>query len=338
MFEIHEIKIKTEYNPLLISKQAPFPQAGFYGDWQEMMGRGVRRFEIKKDSEIIGFFQIIRYPLPFNQSLLYIPHAPLLRQDYEGQTEFLKTFRDKLIEIAKEINAIFARFDFYPALTANLSEYFHKVPPYAYNSVYFQSKYEWALDIGRTESELLNSMHPKNRYNIRLAENKGVAVEIIENNFEKYFEDFYSLMERTAKRNNFKLHPKVYYKNILENCEKNKNAFLSLAKYDGKILAINLVLLFGETAFFVFGGSSGEYKNLMFSHLAQWESIKEAKRRGFGIYNFGGIDGNCGKKLEGVSMFKRRFGGKLIEYSDSYDLIIRPIWYWLYNFKKRYWR
>ena len=57
-------------------------------------------------------------------------------------------------------------------------------------------------------------MPPKNRYNIRLAENKGVAIEIIENNFEKYFEDFYNLIERTAKRNNFKLHPEIYYKNI----------------------------------------------------------------------------------------------------------------------------
>ena len=350
MYEIREIRNKTEYNPLLISKQTPFTQAWFYGEWQEMMGRKVRRFEVKKDSEIIGFFQIVKYPLFTNQlvrhsfsgggNLLYIPHGPVLRIRQvggEGGTidVFLKEFRDKLLAIAKEENAIFARFDFFPALTANLSEYFRKVPDYAYNSVYFQPQYEWVLNIDKPESELLGNMHPKNRYNIRLAENKGVVIEIIEKNFEKYFEDFYSLMERTAKRNDFKLHPEVYYKNILGNCEENKNAFLALSKYNDKILAINLILLFGETAYFVFGGSSDEYKNLMTPHLSHWQGIIEAKNRGYKFYNFGAVSsGSNYKHYGGIARFKMGFGGQPLEYSDSYDLILKPIWYWLYNLRK----
>lgn len=345
MLEIREIKHKTEYNPLLISKQTPFTQAWFYGEWQEMMGRKVRRFEVKKDSEIIGFFQIIRYPLPFNQNLLYIPHAPLLRQNYEGQAEFLEEFHRKLSEIGKEEKAIFARFDLYlPSSNPptggegglTLNKYFKKVPDYAYDSVYFQPKYEWVLNIDKPESELLGNMRQKNRYNIHLAENKGVVIEIIKNNFEKYFEIFYSLMERTAKRNNFKLHSKVYYKNIFINCE--KNAFLVLAKYDDKILAINLILLFGETAYFVFGGSSDEYKNLMAPHLLHWRGIMEAKNCGYKFYNFGGVSSGDEydkyKDWEGISRFKKGFGGRLLEYSDSYDLAIKPFWHWLYNLRK----
>ena len=343
MYEIREIRNKIEYSPLLISKQAPFTQAWFYGEWQEMMGRKVRRFEVKKDSEIIGFFQIIKYPLPFKQNLLYIPHGLfLLRQlaDSEGQADFLREFYKKLLEIAKEENAIFARFDLYfhnsnYGSKENLNKYFKKVPNYAYNSVYFQPKYEWILDIDKPESELLGNMHPKNRYNIRLAENKGVVIEIIENNFEKYFEDFYGLMKKTARRNNFKLHPEVYYKNIFETCKKNNNAFLVLAKYDDKILAINLILLFGETAYFVFGGSSDEYKNLMAPHLSHWQGIIEAKNRGYKFYNFGAVSsGSSYKEFEGISIFKKRFGGQPLEYSDSYDLILKPIWYQLYNLRK----
>ncbi len=356
MFEIREISAsggKTEYNLLLISKQAPFTQAWFYGEWQEMMGRKVRRFEVIRQgrTEIIGFFQIIKYPLSFGQNLLYIPHGPVLRIHQiggGGETDdiFLKEFRDKLFEIAKEENAIFVRFDLHfhnsnYGSKENLDKYFKKVPNYAYYSVYFQPKYEWVLNIDKPEGELLNSMQPKNRYNIRLAENKGVAIEIIENNFEKYFEDFYSLMDRTAKRNNFKLHPEFYYKNILENCEENKNAFLALSKYNDKILAINLILLFGETAYFVFGGSSDEYKNLMAPHLSHWQGIIEAKRRNCKIYNFGAVDsgkfsaqGGPASGWEGISIFKKRFGGQLLEYSDSYDLILKPFWYRLYNLRK----
>ena len=352
MFEIREIKHKTKYNPLLISKQTPFTQAWFYGEWQEMMGRKVRRFEVKKNFEIIGFFQIIKYPLLFGQNLLYIPHGPVLRTHQVGGEEgiddiFLKEFRDKLLEITKEENAILARFDFHPALMVNLSEYFHKIPSYAYSSVYFQPKYEWIIDLKKSEEEILNEMHPKTRYNIGLAEKKGVKIEIVKDNFvllrgisrreKKYFETFFSLLSETAKRDNFNLHPKAYYQNVFTTLEKN-NAFLIVARYGKKTLLVNLILLFGETAYFLFGGSSGEYKNLMSSHLAQWETIKEVKKRGFAVYNFGGVDGGEQKNLGGVSFFKKRFGGQLLEYSDSYDLVIKSFWYRLYNLRKRYWR
>lgn len=338
MFEICEIKNKTEYNPLLISKQTPFTQAWFYGEWQEVMGRKVRRFEVRRKTESAGFFQVIKYPLPLSQNILYVPHGPILKATSYLDDEFLKTFRDKLSEIAKEENAIFVRFDSFQKTEENLNKYFRKVPDYAYNSFYFQPKYEWVLNIDKPESELLGNMRQKNRYNIRLAENKGVAIEIIENNFDKYFEDFYSLMERTAKRNDFKLHSEFYYKNILENCEENKNAFLALAKYDDKILALNLILLFGETAYFVFGGSSDEYKNLMAPHLSHWQGIIEAKNRGYKFYNFGGVSSGDEydeyKDWEGISRFKKGFGGQLLEYSDSYDLVIKSFWYRLYNLRK----
>ncbi len=354
MFEIREIINDIEYNPLSISKQTPFTQAWFYGEWQKMAGRKVRRFEVKKDSEIIGFFQIIRYSLPFDQNMLYIPHGPVIkvtsdlprssengagkRQVISLDNNFLKIFRDKLLEVAKEENTIFVRFDFclpdrsFSEGGADLSKFFKKVLPHAYHSSYFQPKFEWFIDLKKSEEEILGGMNPKTRYNIGLAEKRGIEIDIIGENFEKYFNDFNKLLKETAKRDNFNLHPKAYYQIIFETLD-FKNSFLVVAGYEGKILLVNLVLLYGRVAYFAFGGSSGEHKNLMFSHLAQWEAIKEAKRRGFEVYNFGGI-GNGGKELEGVSFFKKRFGGELLEYFDSYDLVLQPLWYKLYNLRK----
>ena len=60
----------------------------------------------------------------------------------------------------------------------------------------------------KTEKRIALGMHEKTRYSIRLAEKKGIAVEIVTNNFEKYFEIFYKLMEGTAERNSFGLHQK----------------------------------------------------------------------------------------------------------------------------------
>ena len=361
MFEFKEIARENEFNPLTIRDDTPFTQGPIYGQWQEMAGRKVRRFEIKQGEKILGFFQLIKYELftsrsfsgggPFSKNMLYIPHAPLLRQDYEGQAEFLKAFHEKLIEIGKEENAVFVRFDFFlPSRSfskggADLSKYFKKVPAHAYHSSYFQPKYEWVIDLKKTEEELTSEMHPKTRYNIRLAEKKGVKIEIIKDDFvplrgisrreKKYFDIFYELLNQTAKRDNFNLHPKDYYRNIFQTLDSG-NAFLVVAEYEGKTLLINLVLLYGETAYFIFGGSSGEFKNLMFSHLAQWEAIKEAKNRGFGVYNFGGVQGNDRnyKNYEGVSVFKKRFGGEIYQHSDSYDIILKPFWYYLYNLRK----
>ncbi|MBI2446582.1 MAG: peptidoglycan bridge formation glycyltransferase FemA/FemB family protein [Parcubacteria group bacterium] len=338
MFEFFEIKNKAEYNPLLLAENAPFTQAWFFGEWQEKMGRKVRRFKIKKDSEIIGVFQIIKYPLPFSKSFLYIPHGPVLTSNTQQATsnnEFLKEFHEKLLKIAKEENAIFVRFDFHSRNSdygskESYKSYFKKVPVYAYHSSYFQPKFEWILNLEKPEEEILNKMHPKIRYGIRLAENKGVRVEIIKTDFQKYFPDFYNLMKKTAERNKFSLHPEVYYKNIFTNCEGNKNAFLAIANYNNKILAINLILLYGEAASFIFGASSDEYKNLMATYLLHWKIIVEVKKLELKIYNFGAV----GENFEGISRFKKRFGGELLEYSDSYDLILKPFWYYLYNLRK----
>ncbi|MDO8443488.1 MAG: peptidoglycan bridge formation glycyltransferase FemA/FemB family protein [Candidatus Azambacteria bacterium] len=343
MFEIREIKNKSEYNPLLIDKNAPFTQAWFYGEWQEAMGRKARRFEMRDNLETIGFFQIIKYPLFANKNILYIPHAPVLRSFSEGgaRSDFLKIFRETLIQIAKEENAIFVRFDL-PGRSFSegglaINKYFKKVPSYAEHSVYFQPKYEWVLNIDKPENELLGDMPKDSRYDIRYAENKGVTAEIFENNLISYLDDFYSLMGKTAQRGNFNLHPKEYYKNILINCEKNNNAFFAAAKHSGDIIAMNLVLIFGETAYVVFGGSDDKFKNLRAPRLVYWKGIIAAKNRGCKFYNFGAISyGDGYESYEGISEFKKGFGGKMLEHPDSYDLIIKSFWYWLYNLRKKF--
>ncbi|MBU2082032.1 peptidoglycan bridge formation glycyltransferase FemA/FemB family protein [Patescibacteria group bacterium] len=342
MFDIREITNKIEYNPSSIDKNAPFTQAWFYGEWQEAMGRKVRRFEMRDNSETVGFFQAIKYPLPFGKNILYIPHASLLRQGYEGQAEFLKVFRNKLIEIAKEENAIFVRFDLPAEVPPRrdeggvaINKYFKKVPLYAYHSVYFQPKYEWILALDKPESELLNDMPKDSRYDIRYAENKGITAEIIGNNLTSYLDFFYGLMAKTARRSNFNLHPKEYYKNVLVNCEKNNNAFFVAAKNNSDIIAMNFVLIFGETAYVVFGGYDDRFKHLRAPRLVYWKGIITAKNRGCKFYNFGGVSsGDSYGSYDGISEFKKGFGGKMLEHPDSYDLVIEPFWRWLYNLRK----
>jgi len=203
----------------------------------------------------------------------------------------------------------------------------------------FQPKHEWILDLDKTEDELLAGMKKVNRYTVRQAEKLGATIEIVKENFGKYFDKFYELISKTAERDEFSHFPKEYYRKIFDACEKDKNAFLTVGRYGGEVLLVNFFLKFGDTVYFLFSGSDDTERRVGYTYLAQWAAIKESKGLGFKIYNFGGYaPENCKyifyKKWSGFSDFKRRFGGRMIEYSDFQDIVGNKFWYFVYKVKR----
>lgn len=332
-FDFKEIITDEYFDPSSLCEDVPFTQASFYGDWQKSLGRKVRIFLAYKDNKVVAYFQIIKYPLLLGKSYLYIPYGPVTQDTTDG---FLISLRQELKEIAKKENAVFVRLDFTPIISNDkLSNFFTKAPFYTYHSAYFQPRTEWFLPLEKTENEILMDMHEKTRYSIRLAEKKEITSEIITKDFESYLDIFYELMDITAKRNGFSLHPKKYYENIFKNLN-GENSYLAITKFGEKVLAIDLVIIFSGIANYVFGGSSTEERNRMPTYLAQWKAICYAKQLNCNYYNFGGIatENNIYKGWDGLTTFKMKFGGKKIEHSDFFDVIVNPFWYYLYNFRK----
>ena len=332
-FELKEIKEDEAFDPIAICESAPFTQASFYGDWQRSLGRKVRRFLVSDGDEAVAYFQVVKYPLLLGKSYLYVPYGPVVKDSSET---VLANLREKIISIAKEESAIFVRLDFTPQIPGEtLSKFFTKAPLNTYHSAYFQPRIEWFLGLDKSEDELIDAMHKNTRYSIRLAEKRGIKTEIATEGFGKYFEDFYRLMTETAKRNGFSLHPKGYYKGIFENLHAS-NAYLSIARYEEKILVIDLIIIFGKIANNIFGGSSSEEKTRMPSYLAQWEAIRYAKKLGCDYYNFGGIsaEGKVYKGWEGLTFFKKKFGGEEVKHSDFFDVVVDPFIYNLYKLRK----
>lgn len=332
-FELKEIESYEVFDPNNLCDDVPFTQASFYGDWQKALGRSVQRFLIYSDKEIVAYFQLIKYPLLCGKSYFYIPYGPVVKNPSEN---FFTYLRRELKWIAKTENAVFVRLDFTPPVSNDtLSRFFTKASRYTYHTAYFQPRVEWFLGLEKSENELLVAMHEKTRYSIRLAERKGIITEIITENFDAYFEIFYELMAGTAKRNGFSLHQKNYYENIFKNLSKT-NSYLSVAKYEQKILTIDLIIIFGGIANYVFGGSSNEERNRMSTYLAQWTAICYAKQCNCLYYNFGGIstDNKIYKGWDGLTIFKKKFNGKEVKHSDFFDVVANPFWYHLYNVRK----
>jgi len=191
----------------------------------------------------------------------------------------------------------------------------------------FQPQKTLCLDFSLSAEELLNQMHPKTRYNIRLAEKKGIKV--YKASLEK-FDDFWELMEKTGARDRFRLHGKAHYANLLS---AQDNVKLFLAEYNKLIIAGGLFSFFGDRVTYLHGASDNEHRNLMAPYLLQWTVIKEALRinnseQVFRYYDFYGIDE---KKWPGVTRFKLGFGGFIKEYPGTYDLISRPLAYYMYS-------
>lgn len=189
------------------------------------------------------------------------------------------------------------------------------------------------LDLEPSEEEILAQMKPKGRYNIRLAEKKGVTTELYTaSDIEKGTDpvkEFYTIALETTKRDGFSAHSYEYYKQFVKLL--GNKAFVILARYEDTVIAAGIFTLMGSTCTYYYGASSNEYRQVMAPYLVQWEAIQHAKKHGATLYDFLGIndDGKqaVGAKLDGVTDFKLKFGGKVTSYAGTYEFIVRPLWY-----------
>lgn len=201
------------------------------------------------------------------------------------------------------------------------------------------TKYSFVLNLTLPEDELLKNMHPKTRYNIKLADKQGVT--IIEDNSDKAFEEYLKLTSETTKRQGFYAHSKNYHQTLWKTLKKNNNlsrdklnACLFLAKYKDRVLAAWILFTYKDALYYPYGSSSLEHREVMASNLIMWEAIKYGKRLGLKKFDmWGSLGPNASPKDPwfGFHKFKQGYGAELIEFLGSYDLIIKPNVYRLYK-------
>ncbi len=316
--QIFQIDDKNRYNSNICNqKQSQFLQSWEWGEFQNEVGRKILRYGIEEDGKLISTFTFIKKSLPMGKSYFYCP-----RLDIRYWTLDIENLTNKIKDLAKNENAIFLRFE--PRSNPSLVLPFVRGGKLKVEkTIDVQPSKTLILNLDKSEDELLTNMHQKTRYNIRLAEKKGVKI-VETQDFASRFDEFWSLMDQTKERDGFRLHNKEYYKKMLEiNFIK-----LYLAEYKGKIIAGNIISFFGDTVTYIHGASSNKYRNVMAPYLLQWQVIKKAKTQGFKYYDFYGIDE---KKWPGVTRFKRGFSGDKINYPGTFDLVFNKFWYNIYK-------
>lgn len=186
-------------------------------------------------------------------------------------------------------------------------------------------------DISGSEADIFARMKPKTRYNIRLAEKRGV--ELVSDRSEAALGEFLRMNRETAKRNRISMHPDRHYRALLESFPPDKLELFT-ARHDGKIFAAILVAFFGDTATYLHGASSDDDRSLMSPYFLQWCAVRAARHRGCVRYDFGGVDTiGSAPNLSGVTRFKQGFAKNVnaIQYPGSYDIVLIPSRYRLYT-------
>jgi lipid II:glycine glycyltransferase (peptidoglycan interpeptide bridge formation enzyme) len=192
------------------------------------------------------------------------------------------------------------------------------------------------IDIRESEEAILSRMKQKTRYNIRLAEKKGVTIRAWDD-----VESFHKMMLLTGRRDGFGVHSLEYYQRAYELLHPKQMGELLVAEFEGKPLAALFVARNGNRAYYLYGASTDEERNRMPTYLLQWEAIKWAKACGCKEYDLWGVpdeeettlEANFEKRhngLWGVYRFKRGFGGQLKRAAQAMDRVYNPLLYWAY--------
>jgi len=116
--------------------------------------------------------------------------------------------------------------------------------------------------------------------------------------------------------------------------KKAGQAHLFKAMYKEKVLSAWIVFILDGVLYYPYGASSREHRELMANNLLAWEVIMFGKKKGCKKFDMWGSLGENPDKNDpwyGFHKFKEGYGGELVEFVGSWDLVVRPVLYWLYR-------
>lgn len=271
-------------------------------------------------------YQLTFHPVPFFKSTIgYFPKGPMLN----------KLMVESLSKVGEEKKAAFIKIE--PNVEKTKDKRLKTkdsigelglVP--AKKSLF--TKFNFVIDLTKDEQGLLSAMQQKTRYNIKVAQKKGV--EVYESTKKEDFEVYLKLYFETTRRQKYFGHTEAYHRKVWETLMPAGLARVLVAKYRKKPLVAWMLLNFKDTLYYPYGGSSMENREVMASNLIAWEAIRLGKRMGLKFFDMWGAlepDANEKNPWFGFHRFKAGYGPAHVEYIGTYDLVLKPSMYNLLN-------
>jgi peptidoglycan pentaglycine glycine transferase (the first glycine) len=280
--------------------------------------------------------------LPTGLTMLYVPKGPLL---YEwGDAALRRRVLGDLIAIAKRERAIFIKIDPDVRIGTGIPGQREETPDLTGEAVlrdlmacgwhYSGEQIQFAntvmLDLAQGEEQLLDRMKPKTRYNIRLAERKGVKIR---RGSAADLDLLYQLYAETSLRDGFVIRSFDYYQALWGAFLQAGMAKIFIAEVDGDPVAALILFLFQRNAWFLYGMSRDAHREKMPNYLLQWEAIHQCQQAGCLVYDLWGAPYRFEETdpLWGVYRFKEGLGGQVVRHIGAWDQPVQQIRYRLYT-------
>lgn len=262
--------------------------------------------------------------LPFGLRLTYYPELP-----FQAATlELIKQASDR-----HSTRDIFVRFEFLEPwseeaaralLSLGLVKSFEEVQP----------EYRQWLRLDRSETDLLQEMKPKGRYNIRIA--RKHRLKIYATTEPEAVDRFFRLYQASAQRNKFTHRSPDYFRRLVELLNRERTGEIMVVSRHDQPLAAAIVSYYQGVATYLYGGSAGD-RSLMAPYLLHWEIIRRARSKGCQLYDLLAIapPNQADHPYLGLTRFKSQFGGAPVRLLGSWDFVYKPTWYKIYRWLER---
>ena len=273
--------------------------------------------------------------------ILYAPKGPLL--DWHDEPLVDHVLSD-LKQIAREEKSIFIKIDPDVVCATGLpgAEEEKHIPEgtrlqgYLYDSGWqysndqIQFRNTIVIDLSCTDDELLARMKQKTRYNIRLAEKKGVEIRKGCMSDAPMLSKMYA---ETSLRNGFAVREREYYERVWQILFDAGMLTFLIAEFEGEPIAGLILFHFAGQAYYFYGMSTDVHRECMPTYLLQWKAIQISRELGCSIYDLWGAPENFNESdaLWGVFRFKEGLGGRVIRTIGAWDFPAKQALYNLYT-------
>ena len=305
-------------------------QSSYWGQVKAILGWRTVRVVATREGRIRGGAQVLLRRLPLFGSVGYVPLGPVLGTDdvvlrslvLRGIRTITRRWRVVFLVVQPPVGQDRLAGEL---LAGGFRAALDPVRPLPAATL--------LVDLSRDEDRLLAAMKSRTRYNVRLAERRGVTVRL---GGEGDLGTFYRLLTVTGERQGFPIPSQEYFRDMLRIMMPHKRATLFIAEFAGEPLSAALLIAFGGVVSYKRGGWSGEQGNLHPNELLHWTAMRWAKREGYRYYDFEGIDlppadvpptdhRPAGTNIRSVSSFKTGFGGDIVLLPPAYERIHNPV-------------
>lgn len=299
-----------------------------WGEFRAKTGVSVERYGVFDGSRMTSGMQVTFHPIPHTSfSVGYFPKGPMPDEEQlHALGELGKKKHAFYIKLEPHIGAPVGQTSAHDAIRTFLSTH------NAQQGRPLFTKYTFLLDLAQSEDQLLSNMKPKTRYNIHVAEKKGV--EIIEDTSDAGLEEYLKILKETTARQGFYAHNDTYFRTMWQVLNTAGMIHIFKAVLSGETLAVWIMFTHNGVLYYPYGASSSAHRDAMASNLMMWRVMQFGKSVGcqkFDMWGALGPDASPKDPWFGFHKFKEGYGGVLTESLGSYDLVLQPQYYKIFR-------